>query len=113
MKKRLTVLLPFVLLIACAPKKQLYTWGKYDDKSYSFLKKKDDKSTQELVEAYKSVIEKQTGTRGTVPPGIYADYGFLLIQLNKTQEGKAMLAKEIALYPESKIFIDRILNRMN
>ena len=42
-------------------------------------------------------------------PGVYADYGFVLLQANKTEEGKAMLLKEVALYPESKIFIDRIL----
>jgi hypothetical protein len=32
-----------------------------------------------------------------------------LLQANKAEEGKALLLKEVALYPESKVFIDRIL----
>ena len=44
-----------------------------------------------------------------MPPGIYADYGFVLLQSGKTEEGNAMLEKEISLYPESKIFIARII----
>ena len=55
------------------------------------------------------IIDKQKGKRGAVPPGIYADYGFILLQANRTEEGKAMLLKEISLYPESKVFIERIL----
>ena len=37
------------------------------------------------------------------------DYGFLLIQKGNKADGIANLKKEIALYPESKVFIDRIL----
>ena len=112
MKKFLYVLIASTLLIACAPSKKnyLYSWGQYYDASYGYLKNKDDKSTQALVDNYKSIINKQTGIRGKVPPGIYADYGFLLMQLNQTDVGRAMLQKEIELYPESKVFIDRILN---
>jgi hypothetical protein len=33
----------------------------------------------------------------------------LLIQQNKKSEGKVMLLKEVELYPESKVFVDRIL----
>jgi len=59
-------------------------------------------------EEYKKIINSQKGTRGMVPPGIYADYGFVLIQTNRVEEGKLMLQKEIELYPESKIFIKKI-----
>jgi hypothetical protein len=76
------------------------------------LKNADEQSTQQMIETYQKIIEKQKGTRQAVPPGIYADYGFLLLQANREEEGKAMLMKEIALYPESKIFIDRILKMM-
>ncbi len=114
MKKYAYLLIPFYCFVACAPqKKRLYSWGHYDDVSYYYLKNKDEKSTQAMIESYKSIIEKQTGLRGVVPPGIYADYGFLLIQSKKTEEGKAMLKKEIELYPESKVFIERILKTLN
>ena len=114
MKKQAYLLIPFLLLIGCAPqKKRLYSWGHYDGASYYYLKNNDEKSTKLLMDSYKEIIEKQTGLRGVVPPGIYADYGFLLIQQKQTQEGKSMLKKEVELYPESKVFIDRILKTLN
>jgi hypothetical protein len=95
-------------LTSCTPK-TLYSFGNYDDTSYKYLKNSDEKSTERLIKTYQQIIEKQQGTRNAVPPGIYADYGFVLLQANRTKEGKDMLEKEIALYPESKVFIDRIL----
>ena len=77
------------------------------------MKNSNEKSTQELIATYQKIIDKQNGSRGVVPPGIYADYGFILLQANKTKEGKAMLLKEVALYPESKVFIDRILTLLD
>lgn len=109
MKKILFFYTIIVMLASCTVQQPLYTWGKYDSTSYSYLKHSDEKSTQQLIKSYEQIIAKQKGSRGVVPPGIYADYGFLLLQANKTAEGKAMLLKEIELYPESKIFIDRIL----
>ena len=101
-------LVAMLFLTSCATQ-TLYSWGNYDDTSYKYLKNSDEKSTQALMKTYQQLIEKQTGTRKTVPPGVYADYGFLLLQANKTAEGKEMLQKEIELYPESKVFIERIL----
>lgn len=109
MKKLLFITITVIMLASCTVQKPLYTWDKYDVTSYNYLKNSDEKSTQALIETYQNIIEKQQGSRGVVPPGVYADYGFILLQDNKTEEGKAMLLKEVELYPESKTFIDRIL----
>lgn len=109
MKKLLIISITVLLLASCTTQKPLYSWDKYETTSYNYLKNSDDKSTEELLETYQNIIENQKGTRGVVPPGVYADYGFVLLQADRTEEGKAMLLKEVALYPESKIFIDRIL----
>lgn len=109
MKKIIFISISIFLLTSCAVQKPLYSWDKYESASYNYLKNSDEKSTQALIENYQKIIEDQRGSRGVVPPGIYADYGFILLQTNKTEEGKEMLKKEIVLYPESKIFIDRIL----
>lgn len=108
MRKILFLLIPVIFLASCTSTKPLYSWGKYEISSYNYLKNNDEKSSQELIKNYKAIITKQKGSRQVVPPGIYADYGFILLQSGKTEEGNAMIEKEIALYPESKIFIDRI-----
>jgi hypothetical protein len=90
----------------------LYSWYNYNATSYAYLKNADEASTQQLLETYQKIIEKQKGERASVPPGVHADYGFLLLKLNKTTEGKSMLAKEMEIYPESKVFIERILKML-
>ena len=98
-----------LLFTSCVSKKELYFWDKYDVSSYLYLKNIDEKSTQDLITTYETIISRQNEIRKVVPPGIYADYGFILLQTGKTEKGNLMLQKEINLYPESKIFIDRIL----
>lgn len=98
------------LLGACATAPPtLYSWGNYEASSYNYLKNADPESLQALVNTYENIIDTQKGSRGTVPPGIYADFGFLMIQNGDSDRGMEYLNKEIELYPESKIFIERIL----
>ncbi len=111
--KKIFILLSLILVVSsCTVQKSLYSWGKYETTSYNYLKNSDEKSSQALIEDYKNMIENQKGTRNVPPPGIYVDYAYLLLQVGKTEEGKAFLMKEVELYPESKIFIDRILKML-
>ncbi len=100
------------LFISCSPNK-LYYWGQYNQATYNYNKKKTDKSIENLIKVYEDIIEKKDkGTRNSVPPGVYADYGYLLIQTGEIDKGKQMLEQELQLYPESKKIIEYILNRL-
>lgn len=112
MKKILAIAFTAVLAVSCTTKKPLYSWGDYGDATYSYLKDSDEDAIEDLLKNYKDMIKNQNGTRKTVPPGIYADYGYLLMQEGRTEEGRRMFKKEIELYPESRIFIDRILKML-
>ncbi|MCY2687549.1 DUF4810 domain-containing protein [Salinimicrobium sp. TH3] len=109
MKKAILIFSVVILAASCSAPKKLYSWEKYEAASYNYIKNSDEASLATLLENYEKVISKQKGTRGIVPPGIHADYGFILMKTGRVAEGKGMLAKEMELYPESKIFIDRIL----
>lgn len=109
MRKYVSFALLALVLTSCGGSQKLYDWGDYDKSSYRYLKNADEESKQELLEDYQEIIDKQKGTRQTVPPGICADYGYLLLQKGEVAKGKEMLKKEVALYPESKIFVSRIL----
>ena len=108
--KKIIHLIVVVAFCSCSAPKGLYTWNKYEKASYNYLKKADEKSAETIIVEYNNVINKQKEKRKTTPPGMLADYGFLLIQQGQMEEGKLNLKREMALYPESKIFIDRILN---
>lgn len=112
MKNWILAILVAVIFLACAPQKPLYTWGNYEVSSYSYLRDADAETLEKLIASYEEIIANQKGTRGEVPPGIYADYGFILIQNGNTEKGKEMLNLEIANYPESEVFIARILKML-
>lgn len=106
------ILLLTILVSSCA--KPMYYWGSYENSIYSQQKNLDEKANRKLLAAYKDMISKaQKGERGVPPPGIYADYGFLLIKEGREREGERMLEKEIQTYPESAFFIQQILKMMD
>lgn len=107
----LTLLLTAPLFSSCMSTSTLYYWGNYEDTSYKHYKQGTDEAKAELMATYEKMIEKQTGTRKTVAPGICAEYGFMLVQAGKVEEGINYLKKEIELYPESKVFIERIIKQ--
>ncbi|MGB5989430.1 MAG: DUF4810 domain-containing protein [Marinifilaceae bacterium] len=102
----------FILSLYSCSTPGLYSWENYQQASYQQTKDSNKESQKILIENYIKIINHQKGTRKTVPPGIYADYGFLLLQNNKEKEGKEMLEKEMKLYPESRVFITKILKMM-
>jgi hypothetical protein len=105
----------FVLgLTSCGSSRDytLYSWSNYQSAIYSYAKTGSDKDIQNLEKTYERMMEVQRGTRETIPPGICADYGYLLIKNGKTEEGISFLKKEIALYPESATFIQRIIKKL-
>lgn len=115
MKKYILIVsfITVVLATACTPqKKTLYTWGNYDSVSYNYIKTETDENLDKLLASYEGLIENQKGLRKEVPPGVCADYGFLLYKKGKKAEALAMLKKEVTLYPESATFINRIIKKI-
>lgn len=111
MKKILLLIIIALGGVSCATQTQLYNWKGYDDAVYAYTKRSDEKSVESLMTVYTNLIQNSGGSRKVPPPGVCADYGFLLIQGGKVKEGKELLVKETVLYPESKQFVDRILKR--
>lgn len=113
MRKRMYLLVAVISMfaISCAPTKPLYNWKGYDDAVYAYTKASDENSNENLIKVYTKLIKNSGGTRKVPPPGVCADYGYILIKKGEIAKGKELLVKETVLYPESKMFIDRILKR--
>ena len=78
---------------SCSTVKPLYSWYNYEDQ-------------------YQKMIDKQKGARGVVPPGLYAEYGYMLYRTGKKEEGLSFLKEEIKAYPESETYISRIIKQL-
>lgn len=107
------ILIP-LLFVGCASNyKSLYNWDAYSTQTYKYVKGGNEEDTEKLFEVYQKVIDGQDGTiRGTIPPGVCADYGYLLIKAGRVEEGKALLRKEMELYPESAQFMKGIIRKV-
>jgi hypothetical protein len=112
-RKYLLMAVISIFAVSCAPTKPLYNWRGYDDAVYAYTKSSDEKSNENLVNVYEKLIKKSGGSRQVPPPGVCADYGYVLIKKGEIVKGKALLVKETILYPESKQFIDRIIKRFD
>lgn len=143
--KKLVVLAVFlVILSSCGMTNSLYYWGgtqkgttAYENLAYQSYDKQTPKSLCNLVAVYENMVTKPGGTRQVPPPGICAEYGYLLLQpetaetfLNNAtpaqkklfqsddygalfmERGKEMLQKEIELYPESAKFIEPLIKKL-
>lgn len=113
MKKILLMVLGTFALTSCmTTTKSLYSWYDYEDASYEYNKRQTDELQVKLLEQYKKITEKQRGTRGVVPPGLYAEYGYLLYKTGKKDQGLTFMKQEIAAYPESEKYISRIIKQL-
>jgi hypothetical protein len=96
-----------IVLAACATTTQKYNWGKYDPALYGYYR--NPTKLAELSETLEAIIKSADANKTRVPPGIYAEYGYLQLQAGKNAEAVTMFQQEEARWPESKVFMDRMI----
>lgn len=144
MKKLLIIIIAVFTLSSCGVTSSLYYWGRtqngataYEHLAYKTYDKQTPESICKLICMYEEIVSNPGGSRKVPPPGICAEYGYmLLIPENVTiftenatsnqkktfkssdlasffpEKGKEMLQKEIELYPESAKFIEPLIKKL-
>jgi len=112
MKKLLIFAIVVMALASCQTQQTLYSWYDSEDATYKYTKRATDETLAKAMAQYEKVLKKQKGTRKVVPPGVNAEYGYLLCKAGKKTEGLALLREETKLYPESETFISRIIKQL-
>lgn len=145
MNRILLVVAACTLFSSCATM-TLYDWGgtgmrnasAYEQLTYKNYDKRTPESLCDLLCLYEKMVTRPGGTRQMPPPGICAEYGYMLLQPRTAEtflkqassaqmalfkgrdiesyfheRGTEMLEKEIALYPESVVFIQPLLKKLS
>ena len=145
MKKIILSLFIVMCATSCGPS-SLYYWGGstlqsvsvYESLAYQRADKENPKVICKIIEMYEDLLAHPGGLRQVPPPGICAEYAYMLLQPetmtlfynNATKAQKSsfensaygsepaakavkLLEKEIELYPESSQFVTPLLNRLN
>lgn len=129
-----------ICLTACVAPEQLYYWGKqtsegtyrYDEAAYDYYDKQSPEAICDLIIIYEEMVNKPGGSRQMPPPGVCAEYGYLLLTpdieqtfaatatpkqrrvMTRTdfyQYGLELMNREIEYYPESAQFIKPLVDR--
>lgn len=144
MKKLFLLTLLTFCLTSCGLTSSLYYWGgvqngatTYENLAYKNYDKQTPESLCKLICMYEDIVSNPSGMRKMPPPGICAEYGYMLLipenanifaehatSMQKRtfsstdyasffpERGKEMMLKEIELYPESAKFIAPLIERL-
>lgn len=104
-----SVLLLTIFVIGCLPPK-MYYWGNYSNSLYHTKKNPTEESVLKHQQALENIIEESKNTSLRVPPGVYAELGYIYFQQNKNQLAIQYFQYEKATYPEAALFMDRLEN---
>jgi hypothetical protein len=94
-------------LAGCAPP-ALYQWGEYEDSLYRRYVKEDIAG----AEAYLRETLVAAELKSRVPPGVYADYGFLLYRRGDYAGAIEKFEQEKRAFPESAALMSKLIERI-
>jgi hypothetical protein len=107
MKKSALFVMALLFLVGCATQKSMYYWGDYSSTLYKVKKLESKENVEAHKESLADIIRVSKERNLRVPPGIYAEYGYVLIK-EGSAEGYKYLDLEAETYPESKAFIEKL-----
>jgi hypothetical protein len=100
----------FLTLSGCAAVTESgYYWGGYSETYYDYIKNPSEQTLNRHVEELYKIVDYSQKKNLKVPPGIFAELGFIKAKLGADQESIAFYRQESALYPESQPFIERLI----
>ncbi|HWH71721.1 MAG TPA: DUF4810 domain-containing protein [Candidatus Sulfotelmatobacter sp.] len=100
--------LALLLLTGCAAPK-LYTWGHYEDLVYASYAAPGKVSPEMQIEKLEQDYQKARATNKRMHPGFHAHLGYLYYQIGKLDQARQEFQTEKAEFPESAVFMDRML----
>jgi hypothetical protein len=101
-----------LLLSGCANNQTMYHWGNYENLVYEMYKNPGKATPDQQLNILRKDIEIAASKGKAVPPGVYAHMGMLYASIGDSEQARQSLNEELACYPESAIFVDGMLNRL-
>ena len=95
-------------LLAGCQSTGLYQWGNYEQSLYNYYK-----DPAELEAHAKAILKAIERSNGKVAPGLYAEYGTILLQQGKKAEAIEYYTKERDLWPESQHLMNAMINNLS
>nr|WP_284507000.1 DUF4810 domain-containing protein [Caballeronia sp. GAFFF1] len=91
---------------ACAPQTK-YAWGNYESSLYQHYKTPGDMTA--FAQHLADTINAAESSGKKVPPGVYAEYGQVLLESGESKQAAVFFEKEKAAWPESTVFMTTMI----
>ncbi|MBN2816295.1 MAG: DUF4810 domain-containing protein [Campylobacterales bacterium] len=105
--------LSMAIMSGCTSPKPLYNYGDYSESYYGLKKEATAETALEYQKALEYCIEGANESRsGRVPPGMYANLGYLYLKAGNSAKAIESFKKEKSIYPEAVYFMDKMINKV-
>jgi len=102
-----------LLFAGCASQPPLYNYQDYSSSYYDNVKTPGEETALNLQQSMEKAIEAAGESRsGRVPPGMYANLGYIYLKGGASAKAIQMFNKEKETYPEATHFMDRVIQKV-
>lgn len=102
-------LLACIFFVSCAQPQKMYYFGKYSQTLYGFEKNQNEEFLLTHQQELEKIIAESKIKNLPVPPGIYAELGYINLKAQKNKEAIILFEAESKLYPESGHLMERLI----
>ncbi len=104
------LLLPLCFLVSCVPANSLqHKMVRHSTSLYAYRYNPSDKTYNSHKALLLKIISESELTNERIPPGICAEYGYLMSKEGKGKEAVRYYRLEKSIYPESMVLMDRLI----
>ena len=101
------------LLTACvSPTPSLYQWGSYEQQVYAMYNDPGKVPIEQQIAKLEEDYQKARASSKSMPPGFHAHLGYLYFGTGKLDQAHQSFTTEKSLFPESAVYMDRILAKL-
>jgi hypothetical protein len=112
MNRYILALISVGMTTGCATPHTIYNWGSYEDLIYTSYSSPGSAPAEMQIEKMEQDYQITRSANKRVPPGWHAQLGYLYYQVGKTDQARQELQTEKAEFPESAVFVDRLMTNL-
>ena len=111
MKTIFVVVFITIFLAGCQTTKPMYEYENYAESFYTMKKEGGAETAAEWKISLESIVEKSKVKAVRVPPGVYANLGYIHLKANNNEGAIAFFEQEKQIYPEAAKFMNTLIKK--
>ena len=107
----LSAVVATLIMSGCNSTPPMYEYGEYSESYYALKKESGEQSNSEWKASLEEVIELSNARAIRVPPGVFANLGYIHLKSNNNEKAIQYFEREKSTYPEATKFMDNLIKK--